>query len=43
MDKLTFEERKDVEMSPFEKKVKAKGDIGQADRLLQQKRLHAAK
>ena len=42
MGDMTIEERK-VEMSPFEKKVSKHGDIGQADRLKQQKRARMGK
>jgi cell division cycle 14 len=42
MGEMNIEERK-VEMSPFEKKVSKHGDIGQADRLKQQKRARIGK
>lgn len=42
MEYLSLEDRK-VEMSPDEKRIKLEGDIGQAERLRQQKKQYGAK
>jgi hypothetical protein len=42
MDYLSIEDKK-VQMSPDEKRIMKKGDIGQADRLKEQKRQYANK
>jgi len=43
MGSMSLEEKKSIEMSPDEKRIKRKGDIGQAERLKEQKRKRGMK